>query len=128
MLTDKIFDEAKIDEVAFYANAISNPMRLMIIKQIAHKNECITGDLQLDLPIKRTTIIQHLNELKKAGILRGNVKGKKLYYCIDYDKLNDIKKLLNSALSLPEPQFVCLPEIISADSLLPRETGQTHQD
>jgi ArsR family transcriptional regulator, arsenate/arsenite/antimonite-responsive transcriptional repressor len=128
MLTDKIFDETKLHDVAFYANAISNPMRLMIIRKIATENECITSDLQIDLPIKRTTVLQHLNELKKAGILRGNVKGKKLYYCLDYEKLNEIRNLLNDVLSLPEPQFVCLPELISADSLLPRETGQTHQD
>ncbi|MBX3043368.1 MAG: helix-turn-helix transcriptional regulator [Candidatus Kapabacteria bacterium] len=119
MLTDDNFDDKMIAEVAAYASVLSNPMRLMIIRKIALENECITSDLQLDLPIKRTTIIQHLQELKNIGILRGNIKGKKLYYCIDYEKLHQIKLFLDSALSLPTPEFNCCVDLIDTNSILP---------
>ncbi|GAB1370324.1 hypothetical protein MASR1M45_03840 [Candidatus Kapaibacterium sp.] len=107
MLTDKKFDLKKMEEASIYANAFSNPMRLMILKTIATSNECITGELEFELPIKRTTIVQHLQELKKIGVLKGNVKGKKIYYCIDYDRINYIKSLLCEAIDIPEPNYVC---------------------
>lgn len=120
MLTDKKFNEAKINEISAYADAISNPYRILIIKKIAERNECITGDLELELPIKRTTVVQHLQELKKVGILRGNVKGKRVYYCLDYDKLKYIRQELQDILTIPEPGFVCCEsEIINEVSILP---------
>lgn len=122
MLTDDKYNFLKIEEVATYFNALSNPYRLMILKKIASENECITSDLQIDLPIKRTTIIQHLQELKKVGLLRGNVKGKKLYYCIDYERLNEIREILCDAIALPIPEFSCCLDIIQPESLLPRKT------
>lgn len=118
MITDEKFDLNKIERVAMYASVFSNPHRLMIIKKIALENECITNELQLDLPIKRTAVVQHLQELKKVGILRGNVKGKKVYYCIDYEKLHEIQELLCAALTLPTPEFVCCPDLISTDDLI----------
>lgn len=85
---------------AEYNKALSHPARLAILKYVADTKTCITGDIADELPLSRTTVNQHLRELKDAGLITGTTEGVKTCYCINTDKLNELKsaseRFLNS--------------------------------
>lgn len=85
---------------AEYNKALSHPARLAILKYVADTKTCITGDIADELPLSRTTVNQHLRELKNAGLITGTTEGVKTCYCINTEKLNELKsaseKFLNS--------------------------------
>ncbi|MGD8778412.1 MAG: metalloregulator ArsR/SmtB family transcription factor [Ignavibacteria bacterium] len=78
-------------ELADIAKALSHPARIKILKILTSKTECITGQLVDMLPLSQSTVSQHLNELKKVGLIRGNIEGPKTCYCIDPKKIKIIK-------------------------------------
>ena len=88
----KEFEITKQD-LAQYAKVFSHPARLAIIQLLAEKQECIVGDIAQEFPfISRTTVSQHLQELKNAGIIKGEIEGVKICYCLNYEVVNQIKK------------------------------------
>ena len=95
----ELFSE-ELRMVAEYNKALSHPARLAILKYIADTRTCITGDIADELPLSRTTVNQHLKELKDAGLITGTTEGVKTCYCINAEKLNELKnaseKFLNS--------------------------------
>src|SRR3954470_11540824 len=74
----------KENELADFANAISHPARVAILKEIAKHETCICGEIVEVLPLAQSTVSQHLKELVKAGVLRGNIDGTKTCYCINW--------------------------------------------
>ena len=72
----------ELQELAQFARAISHPARLAILKYLAETKTCISGDISDQLPLSRTTVSQHLNELKKMGLIQGEVDGLKVNYCL----------------------------------------------
>ncbi len=70
-------------ECAAYFKALAHPARLAILAYLAETKTCITGDISDVLPLGRTTVNQHLTELKKAGLIRGTTEGVKTNYCLD---------------------------------------------
>lgn len=91
------------DELRLFAEfnkALSHPARLAILKYVADTKTCITGDIADELPLSRTTVNQHLKELKDAGLITGTTEGAKTCYCINSEKLIELKitseKFLNS--------------------------------
>ena len=74
-------DEIKI---AGFAKALSHPARVAIIKQLIG-NKCSCGDVVKELPLSQSTVSQHLKELKDAGLIKGEIEGTKVCYCIDPD-------------------------------------------
>lgn len=77
--------------LAEYNKALSHPARLAILKYLAEIRTCITGDIADELPLSRTTVNQHLKELKDAGLITGTTEGVKTCYCINKDKLDELK-------------------------------------
>jgi ArsR family transcriptional regulator len=78
--------------LANFAKAISHPARLAILSVLAKKNECICGEIVDVLPLAQSTVSQHLKELKKAGLIKGETDGPRSCYCIDwkaFEKFND---------------------------------------
>jgi DNA-binding transcriptional ArsR family regulator len=71
------------NKIAAYAKALSHPARVAILKLIIEKQACICGDIVGELPLSQSTISQHLKELKSAGLIKGEVEGVKVCYCID---------------------------------------------
>jgi DNA-binding transcriptional ArsR family regulator len=89
--------------------ALAHPARLKIIQFLAETKSCITGDISDELPLGRTTVNQHLKELKDAGLIVGHIEGVKTKYCLDYNKVEEMKKILTGFLEeiqLPE-NFSC---------------------
>ncbi len=75
--------QARHNEIATFAKAIGHPARVAILQHLIETDRCITGDLVDVLPLAQATVSQHLNELKKVGLIRGNVDGTSVCYCLD---------------------------------------------
>jgi predicted transcriptional regulator len=73
--------------------ALAHPARLAILKYLAETKTCITGDLADELPLGRTTVNQHLKELKDAGLIQGTTEGAKTCYCLDPGRIRELKKM-----------------------------------
>ena len=71
------------NQIATIAKALGHPARIAIIEYLMKVNECICGDIVNELPLAQPTVSQHLKELKNAGIIKGNIEGKSICYCID---------------------------------------------
>jgi len=74
---------AKENKLAGYAKALGHPARIAILKLLASKATCMCGDIVGELPLSQSTVSQHLKELKKAGLIKGEIEGAKVCYCID---------------------------------------------
>lgn len=71
-----------LQELAKFAKAISHPARLAILEYLAETKTCISGDISEYLPLSRSTVSQHLNELKALGLIHGEIDGLKVNYCL----------------------------------------------
>ncbi len=104
----ELFNEV-LQERAMIFKALAHPARLQILQFLAETKTCISGDISDELPLSRTTVNQHLKELKDAGLIRGHVSGVKMNYCIDYEKVAEMKQILTGFLDeivLPK-DFCC---------------------
>ncbi len=89
-------------EIAEIAKALSHPARIKILKILAQENVCMCGEIVNLLPLAQATVSQHLKELKKTGLIKGEIEGPKTCYCIDtemvlsaLEKINSIAKEIN---------------------------------
>jgi len=92
-----LFD-SDLQERALFYKALGHPARLQILRHLAQTKVCITGDISDDLPLSRTTVNQHLAELKKAGLIQGHVSGKKTNYCLNPEKIKELQRFNESFL------------------------------
>ena len=76
------FTEADLT-LATYAKALAHPARVAILRILLERSSCICGDIVEELPLSQSTVSQHLKELKEAGLIKGDIDGKKVCYCID---------------------------------------------
>jgi ArsR family transcriptional regulator len=74
--------DPELRKVARFARAISHPARLAILKYLAETKTCISGDISKNLPLSRTTVSQHLKELKEMGLIHGEIEGLRVNYCL----------------------------------------------
>lgn len=73
----------KQNRLAAMMKALAHPARIAIIQQLVKSQACICGDLVDELGLAQATISQHLKELKAAGLIKGNIEGTSVCYCID---------------------------------------------
>ena len=90
----QIFNE-KQNELAQIFKILGHPARIAILQYISNQESYICNDLVEEIGLAQATISQHLKELKSLGLLKGEIEGKKLCYCIDVDRWNTIQKDLN---------------------------------
>jgi ArsR family transcriptional regulator len=69
--------------IAQLGKALSHPARVAIIKLLTERQACICGDIVDELPLSQSTVSQHLKELKNAGLIKGEIDGPRVCYCID---------------------------------------------
>lgn len=81
------FDES-LQELARFAKAISHPARLAILKYLAESKSCISGDISDYLPLSRTTVSQHLKALRDMGLIKGEIDGLKINYCLSSKEIS----------------------------------------
>lgn len=93
----ELFEEI-LQKQANLFKALAHPARLQILHFLAKSKSCISGDISYELPLSRTTVNQHLKELKEAGLIKGHVEGVKMNYCFDTEKVKEMKTLLTAFL------------------------------
>ena len=79
------------NELSSLAKALGHPARIAIIEYLLSVDACICGDIVDVLPLAQATVSQHLKELKNAGLIKGNVEGTAICYCIDENGFEKIK-------------------------------------
>ena len=89
----------KQKNMAIFAKALSHPVRIYILNLLAETDCCFSGDLAEDLPIARSTLSQHLKELKKSGLIKGCIEYPKIRYCLNREEWEHAKKLLCELLN-----------------------------
>lgn len=92
--------ETELQQCAELFKALAHPARLAILKYLTEAKTCITGDISDELPLSRTTVNQHLAELKSSGLIHGNISGVKTYYCLNPEKICELKKLTDKFLGI----------------------------
>ena len=82
------------EELASLSKALGHPARVKILRILVRKNACICGDIVDELPLAQSTVSQHLKILKDAGLIRGDVDGPRVCYCIEPRALRRLKALV----------------------------------
>jgi ArsR family transcriptional regulator, arsenate/arsenite/antimonite-responsive transcriptional repressor len=93
------FDKGLVHRAKLY-KALSHPARLAILSYLAEIKTCITGDIAEEIPLSRTTVNQHLRELRNAGLIRGTVEGVRTNYCLNPDAIDALRKESDQFLKL----------------------------
>ena len=88
-------------ELATYSKALAHPARIAILNLLLKKQVCICGDIVDELPLSQSTVSQHLKELKAAGLIKGEIEGVSVCYCIDEKAWVKAKTLLSNLLDKP---------------------------
>lgn len=92
--SEKFDDDLR--ELASFGKAISHPARLAILRYLAQTESCISGDISDQLPLSRTTVSQHLKELRDIGLIHGEIDGLKINYCLCSTDINKYLNLFDS--------------------------------
>ena len=87
---NELFDQ-DLQDIASIAKVMSHPARLAILRYLAKCKTCISGDISNEIPLSRTTVSQHLQELKKGGLIKGEINGLKVNYCLCNSCIDKIK-------------------------------------
>ena len=82
------------EELAAFGKAIGHPARIQILRLLARRDTCVCGDIVEELPLAQSTVSQHLKVLKEAGLIRGEVDGPRVCYCIEPRALRRLKALV----------------------------------
>lgn len=86
------------NEIALYAKVFGHPARVVILQHLFKIDTCVCGDLVNEIGLAQPTISQHLKELKHLGLIKGNVEGTRVCYCIDRENWVKMKKIMSSFL------------------------------
>lgn len=95
------------NRIATIAKALGHPARIAIIEYLLKVNACICNDIVDELPLAQSTISQHLKELKNAGLIKGNIEGNSICYCIDDATFEIIKDYFSKIITTVKKQNCC---------------------
>src|SRR5688500_11915795 len=107
----KVVEDLTVEEerAAAVFRALGNPARVRIVRELARRNVCVTGDLVDVLPLAQSTVSQHLKVLKDAGIVRGSIEDEKCY-CLDDDALRFLSTFCTDICYPPAAGMACGPD------------------
>ena len=86
------------NQISVIAKAFGHPARVAILQYLFKINSCICGDLVNEIGLAQPTISQHLKELKNIGLIKGNIEGTSICYCIDQDNWSHMKTVISEFL------------------------------
>lgn len=95
------------NRLAKTAKALAHPARIAILEFLAKRNSCVCGDIVDELPLSQSTISQHLKELKSVGLIKGEINGTNVCYCIDIDNWKTLTEELRSFINQTETIACC---------------------
>lgn len=84
------------EELATLAKAIGHPARVLILRVLARRTACTCSLLLEELPLAQSTVSQHLKVLKDAGLIRGDIDGPRISYCLEPRALRRLRSLVGS--------------------------------
>lgn len=88
--------DAADEELATLAKALGHPARVQIMRLLARRDACVCGDIVDELPLAQSTVSQHLKVLKEAGLVKGEIDGPRVCYCIEPSALRRLRSLVGS--------------------------------
>lgn len=94
-------------ELAAFAKALAHPARIAILQFLATQKTCICGDIVNELPLSQSTVSQHLKELKNVGLIKGDVDGPSVCYCIDERAWQKAKSVMAELFRNYDPRNCC---------------------
>jgi ArsR family transcriptional regulator len=89
---------AELTELAELTKALGHPARMQILHLLIERNACVCGEIVDELPLAQSTVSQHLKVLKDAQLIRGEIDGPSICYCINPTALFRLKSLIASLL------------------------------
>ena len=98
---------ASSKELAKIAKALAHPVRIEILNYLDKQSCCFTGDLVDVFPLAQSTISQHLKELKKAGLIQGEVNPPKIEYCINQENWEKAKLIFCDFFDIDFEKVAC---------------------
>ena len=99
-MSDNLKFTQEVQEIARISKALSHPVRVYILLKLSKMDSCCySGDLVEELPVGRSTLSQHLKELKYAGLIQGEIRPPYIKYCINRENWERAKKLFNDFLN-----------------------------
>lgn len=84
------------NDIANLAKALGHPARIAILQFLAERKTCVCGDIVEELPLSQSTVSQHLKELKKIGLIKGEIEGPSVCYCIDIKAWEKARHILEN--------------------------------
>jgi len=90
----------KQQKVARYAKAMGHPARMYVLELLSKQSCCYSGDLSNELPIAKSTLSQHLKELKDAGLIQGETESPRIKYCINKKNWEEAQQLFKQFLNI----------------------------
>jgi DNA-binding transcriptional ArsR family regulator len=94
MLKTEVFTH-ELQELAKFTKVLSHPARLSILQFLAETKTCISGDISDYLPLSRSTVSQHLKDLKEFGLIKGEIDGLRINYCLCGSKISEYKQMFD---------------------------------
>lgn len=95
----QIFSEEQ-QKIARYSKALGHPVRVYVLQLLGKQSCCYSGDLSDELPIAKSTLSQHLKELKDAGLIQGQTEAPRVKYCINKKNWEEAQTLFKDFLKL----------------------------
>lgn len=99
MIEEKVLTDKQI-KAARYAKAMGHPIRMYVLDLLSNQSCCYSGDLSDDLPIAKSTLSQHLKELKDAGLIQGEIEAPRVKYCINKENWREAQLLFKEFLKI----------------------------
>ena len=87
------------NKIATIAKVIGHPARVAILQYLLEKKSCICGEIVDEIGLAQPTVSQHLREMKNIGLIKGDIDGTKVCYCIDTKVFNEIKRMFETLFS-----------------------------
>jgi ArsR family transcriptional regulator len=94
----EVFTEEQ-KSIARFAKAMGHPIRLYVLDLLSKQSCCYSGDLTEVLPIAKSTLSQHLKELKEAGLIQGEIEAPKIKYCLNQENWKLARGLFSEFLN-----------------------------
>lgn len=95
------------NQIALFAKVLGHPARVAILQHLFKLNACVCGELVDEIGLAQPTISQHLKELKLLGLIKGNIEGTSVCYCIDTEKWIEMKKIMTEFLDMDSKSDCC---------------------
>ena len=99
MTMEKVITE-KQQKTARYAKALGHPVRMYVLELLSNQSCCYSGNLSDELPIAKSTLSQHLKELKDAGLIQGEIELPRIKYCINKENWEEARRLFKEFLKI----------------------------